>query len=634
MTDVISNGAHHLDENKEEDAFQFPSWFDEAPVEVDTTMSTVVIVDNIPVTKMNRYEKLYSVIRKIFSAYGTIIDDGLYIPVEGPPNEQQTCGYAFIEYSHPDEAAKAVAEANHKKLDEKHTLLVNAYDDYDRFESVTPEWTPPNRNAFESKVNLQSWLYDEAGRDQIVVRFSTETHIYWNDPFRRASEYGRVLQYGGEREKSQDKHWTDLYTAWSPKGTYLLTYHLQGVVIWGGDQFEKIARFAHPGIQHITFSPNEKFLVTSNGTDKVNKNDPDAVIVWDIRAQKKLRGFEKIDLIEKDGHTVPPPWPIFKWSYDDNFVAKLSKDAISVYETPSMGLVDKKSIKILNVAEFVWSPAANQIAYWVPSADNTPATVAIVEIPSKQILREKHFYNVVDIKLHWNETGEFMCMRVVRRKTKKTTVTNLEIVRIRHKGIPIEVIEVDDNISGFAWDYTNRFALIHGDASRNNVSIWNITEKKVNKLHTFESRPVNTLYWSPSGSMLLLAGLGTMNGQIEWVDCDAFESLVATEHFNCNEIEWDPSGRYLITAVTQPIHEGGGAWRYTMDNGYRLWTMQGVLLATVPLEQLHQVMWRPRPKKVLTKEQIMVSHTTQHAHHNTVDWSLMPFISTEVMNSI
>jgi hypothetical protein len=68
---------------------------DEAPVQVNKDTSNVVIVDNVPKTEMKRYEKLYAVIRKIFSAFGHIIDDGLYIPVEGDP--QMTCGYAFIE---------------------------------------------------------------------------------------------------------------------------------------------------------------------------------------------------------------------------------------------------------------------------------------------------------------------------------------------------------------------------------------------------------------------------------------------------------------------------------------------------------------------------------------------------------
>lgn len=68
---------------------------DEEPVQLNASTANVVVVDNVPKTGIARYEKLYAVIRKIFSAYGAIIDDGLYIPVEGDP--QQTCGYAFIE---------------------------------------------------------------------------------------------------------------------------------------------------------------------------------------------------------------------------------------------------------------------------------------------------------------------------------------------------------------------------------------------------------------------------------------------------------------------------------------------------------------------------------------------------------
>lgn len=39
-------------------------------------------------------------------------------------------------------------------------------------------------------------------------------------------------------------------------------------------------------------------------------------------------------------------WPIFRWSKDDKFFARLGSDMLSVYETPGFGLLDKKSIKI------------------------------------------------------------------------------------------------------------------------------------------------------------------------------------------------------------------------------------------------------------------------------------------------
>ena len=43
----------------------------------------------------------------------------------------------------------------------------------------------------------------------------------------------------------------------------------------------------------------------------------------------------------------PPSLPSFKWSHDDKYFARMSKDGtLAVYETPSFGLLDKKSIKV------------------------------------------------------------------------------------------------------------------------------------------------------------------------------------------------------------------------------------------------------------------------------------------------
>jgi translation initiation factor 3 subunit B len=83
----------------------------------------------------------------------------------------------------------------------------------------------------------------------------------------------------------------------------------------------------------------------------------------------------------------------------------------------------------------------------------------------------------------------------------------------------------------------------------------------------FENRQCNKLFWSPLGTHLVLAGLGPMNGQLEWVDCDAGEPTgPPQEHFQCADVEWDPSGRYVITSATQPL--GAEAWRYTVSDTF------------------------------------------------------------------
>jgi len=55
---------------------------------------------------------------------------------------------------------------------------------------------------------------------------------------------------------------TETYVTWSPHGTYLGTFHRQGVILWGTEKWEKVMRFQHPGVKLIEFSPRETYLVT------------------------------------------------------------------------------------------------------------------------------------------------------------------------------------------------------------------------------------------------------------------------------------------------------------------------------------------------------------------------------------
>ena len=60
-----------------------------------------------------------------------------------------------------------------------------------------------------------------------------------------------------------------------------------------------------------------------------------------------------------------------------------------------------------------------------------------------------------------------------------------------------------------------------------------------------------------------------MNGQLEFLSADDFETLNAAEHFMCTHIDWDPTGRFVATSVTQ-IHQ--------MENGFNIWLFNGTLL--------------------------------------------------------
>jgi Eukaryotic translation initiation factor eIF2A len=65
---------------------------------------------------------------------------------------------------------------------------------------------------------------------------------------------------------------------------------------------------------------------------------------------------------------------------------------------------------------------------------------------------------------------------------------------------------------------------------------------------------------------------GGNNGYVNFYDVENKTVLKESEHFRMASLEWDPSGRYVVTAVNQPID--GSHWKAQMDNGYRLWSFQ------------------------------------------------------------
>ena len=54
------------------------------------------------------------------------------------------------------------------------------------------------------------------------------------------------------------QRWTETYVRWSPKGTYLATFHQRGIALGGGEKFKQSQRFSHQGVQLIDFSPCER----------------------------------------------------------------------------------------------------------------------------------------------------------------------------------------------------------------------------------------------------------------------------------------------------------------------------------------------------------------------------------------
>uniref|UniRef100_A0A5B6Z9D4 Putative eukaryotic translation initiation factor 3 subunit B-like n=1 Tax=Davidia involucrata TaxID=16924 RepID=A0A5B6Z9D4_DAVIN len=400
---------------------------EEDHLELDTGLSNIIVVDNLPVVPKEKFEKLEGVIRKIYSQIGVIKEDGLCMPVDS--TTQKTLGYCFIEYNTPQEAELAREKTNLYKLDRAHIFAVNMFGDIEKFTNVPNEWAPPETKPYNPGENLQHWLTDEKARDQFVIRAGSDTEVLWND--------ARHLKPEPVYKRS---FWTESFVQWSPLGTYLATVHRQGAAVWGGaTSFNRLMRYAHAQVKLIDFSPGERYLVTYSSHEPSNPRDTHRVVlnIFDVRTGKVMRDFKgSADefAIGGTGGVTGVSWPVFRWGggKDDKYFARIGKNVISVYETETFTLIDKKSLKAENVMDFNWSPTDPILALFVPElgGGNQPARVSLVQIPSKVELRQKNLFSVSDCKMYWQSNGDYLAVKVDRyTKTKKSTYTGFELFR-------------------------------------------------------------------------------------------------------------------------------------------------------------------------------------------------------------
>jgi translation initiation factor 3 subunit B len=641
-----------------DEAMSLDGYFSDAPLEpqpryppIDESFDRCVVISNLPKVPESKYDKLAKVVQKLVSRIGNLssydnndddneassssgggIDDGRFAGFYMPKSENDgmTAGCALVEYESAGDAKKAIEVLEGYKFDKNHSLKVTPYERVAKLMNVVEgEFLLPEPEPFKERPNTMTWLEDTCQRDQFAIRQGKETAVYWND--------GRgepVIDYDGARERKAGVNWCDYYVQWSPKGSYLATLvPNKGVILWGGKGFEKLGRFAAPGVNIVVFSPQENYMLTSNN----NKKDPNAIKIWSIQSGTCLRTFPLYpkDFLDPsqseslEGEIPPPP---FQWSHDDKYLARMGKDLISIFETPSMKLLDKRSLATDGIHEFQFSPKANVIAYWAPEHKNQPAHVDLVEIPSRKQLRQKNLFNVTKCSMVWQESGEYLGVKVTRHtKSKKTLYNNLELFRVNEPGVPVEMLDVKDAVMSFAWEpQGSRFAIIHAEnptSTKVNVTFYDMyktieVEKKkgagnkkaggggggqvvaeVNLVETLEGKQCNCIFWSPAGRTVILAALGdSASGTLEFYDVDS-KTLVIKEHYRANQVLWDPSGRTVATTVSQPI--GGGHFKFAMDNGYVLWTFQGKQLSQSSFEAFYQFAWRPR-ERLTSKEEIAV----------------------------
>lgn len=356
-----------IEDQLADEAAELDGYFSDSPLEPEPmypplkeSFDTAIIITNLPKVPEAKLDKLTKVVVKIVSRIGNLAASeesgfsGVSMPFDTANGA--TLGFAFVEYATPEEAKNAIGVLDGYKFDKNHSLSVSPYTRAEKLRELEEkEFVEPEPAPFVEKPNAMAWLEDPSQRDQFVIRQGKETEVYWfdakNDP---------VIDYDGAREKEAGVSWCEFYCHWSPKGSYFATLvPARGVILWSGSKYEKAGRFVAPGVKTVIFSPQENYLMTNN----MRRDDDAAIKVYHLQSGKLLRAFPLYPKgFPMDDDIPPPP---FQWSHDDNYLARMGKDLISIYSAPSMGLLDKKSLLAEGIHEFQWSPKANILACWV-----------------------------------------------------------------------------------------------------------------------------------------------------------------------------------------------------------------------------------------------------------------------------
>jgi len=544
--------------------------------------------------------------------------------------------FAFVEYASLQEAERALRSTNNMQFDARHTLVVNRYEDLARFSDIPSEFQNPIKSPWAPDDDLWSWLGDAAMRDQLVMRFAeggTRDKMHRTEVSFLSADGELTMVCDDESgQVKRGGSWTEQGLQWSPKGTYLATMHPQGVLLWGGSSFQEIFRFAHPAVESVAFSPCERWCMTWNGM-RDNETPDRALIVWDMRTGTELRAFKQVSLATDSNDAV--------WSHSGTFLARLDvdyttgDDLVRVYVPPGMGLLEKRSIIAPGAQGLSFAPGgpSDILSWFVPEKGDLPATVTVMAMPSRDVLRAKQLFNVERIQTMWHPQGRYFavqsCMLTkAQAKDRKRFIANdnsaklkmlmeridgdphgtsFELFRVQDRSVPTNTLQISGKVVDFSFEpQGDRFAIVHGRGpSTYDVSFYTLssstpsaaaaaadTGADIEWLFTLKSRQCTNVIWSPNGNVCVLAGLGM--GPLEFFDANTRETYAKQDHMQCSAVQWDPSGRTVVSSKAQPVTPHDEP-KLMVENGYKVWTWQGKQLLEEGLPFLYDVQWRPRP---------------------------------------
>lgn len=138
-----------------------------------------ILIWGIPVVGPERYEKLKTVLGKLFVFSKSPVST-MY-----PTDENgQTKGYCFVEYPDPVSANEACKILDGHQFDKKHCFSAYILSQMRELVKPSEEWEEPAPNKYVDVGDLWWWLQNNKCIDQFAIQDETrdgsKLQVYWN----------------------------------------------------------------------------------------------------------------------------------------------------------------------------------------------------------------------------------------------------------------------------------------------------------------------------------------------------------------------------------------------------------------------------------------------------------------------
>eukprot|EP01029_Cantina_marsupialis_P029118 TRINITY_DN779823_c0_g1_i1.p1 TRINITY_DN779823_c0_g1~~TRINITY_DN779823_c0_g1_i1.p1 ORF type:complete len:627 (+),score=211.41 TRINITY_DN779823_c0_g1_i1:33-1883(+) len=538
-------------------------------------MNTSIVVDGIPKVPEAKRAGLTGLLVKLFSKVGKL-------------KEYELLGESdafFASYETVAAKAAAIEKLSGFKLPPKFILKVNDF--HDIFNEVDEMELPP-----EPKAESADRLFDL--KDQYLVRRRNPkledcTEVFTFNEMTNARAPTLLFD-----DRVHGKTLTGGKAQWSTNGTYLITFHYKGCILWkdtGDNKRVEAARLVQDEIHTIISSADERFVCAIS--DK-------KCTIFNIKG-KALRSF-------------PVGEGKFKFSADGKFVGRIQANMLSIYSLPSCSLLDKRSVVFDNIVDFDWAKEGSNCICWSAEKDNKPGNISLIEFPSRNVLANKLVYGLERVRLSWQDNGEMLAaVCCVRRK--KNILTHVEVFALKEKSIPVEHIDLGaKGCRALRWSPTERMFITISVNDKATGDVRFFTRKanaaKFEELPLIAERSLcNAVFWSPRGRYVVLAATATEElhgGLMKFYDSKTGTTLEEAEQPMLTSMKWDPSGRVVAACVSSDFGCDYSA-KLELSSGYRLFSFQGDELFSCQAKNMgmmYSLQWRPRPKTLLSNEEI------------------------------